>query len=176
MNNNKSDVIILNGSRLKWRLVSSFSVQRQYNTENFDPEIDEDFNIVVEYSDAEVFYNKSSNNCIVFEQYRLEDEPFLDRAAEITNHTEAQAYEKLIKYLNTHKGITVHWTQVCDTSADYTILDNLPFDRLSIDLENESNLLPVRKLSDIIATTKAEDKEHSYKYTIIKADGIRRKF
>lgn len=106
-------------------------------------------------SKNEVYYSSHMNNYIVFS-------PFHNCTTEsICNAISSEAYDYLMKTLNTSRNVIVLWSQVEGTTSDYTIY---------IDAAQDVTSTGFKSIMDILSHKKGES--IGLKYSIVK-DGQR---
>lgn len=88
-------------------------------TDNVDFGDDE---IIKENNKEVVVINKKHKQSIIFHEYRFEDEEYLDDTCKIPNYISTSAYNYICNVLNNNDNITVFWSQVYQTTSDYTII------------------------------------------------------
>lgn len=108
----------------------------------------------VNKGEKEIYYNEETNNSIILDPIDEGCNVFSIRKG-IAN----DAYQYLIDCLNTNNNLLVHWSQVQQTTSDYTIYH-----------ETDSKKLPVALFSieEILDKAVKGDRVFGYKYTEVK--------
>lgn len=78
-----------------------------------------------EHSRVSVYTNSIRNVSIICEQFRFDDEEWLDDTSEIINLIDEEVFDELVRYINAHDKITIYISQVYGTTSDYIIYPNM---------------------------------------------------
>lgn len=92
------------------------------SVETHTDDLEFDDEVINENNKEVIVINKEHKQSIIFHEYRFEDEEYLDDTCEIPNHISTSAYNYICNILNNNDNITVFWSQVYQTTSDYTII------------------------------------------------------